>query len=100
MILALWIAVGVLAAGLAFTAFALAGAIRRVDELRREVEAAAPPRGPDPGLPIGSHAPTFDAERFDGGTLRTADLAGRRSLIVFADPSCASWRTNMVCHLR
>jgi hypothetical protein len=90
--IALWIAVALLAVGLVFTALALAGAVRRIDELRREVTALVIPDAiehPDSGLGVGSPAPRFEADRMDGGRFASSELEGRRHLVVFADPGCA-----------
>ncbi len=91
--IALWIAVAVLASGLVFTALALAGAVRRIDELRREMNALVAPAAvvehPASGLAVGTAAPAFQADRADGGRFTSSDLDGRRHLVVFADPGCA-----------
>jgi AhpC/TSA family len=90
-----WIAVVVLALGVGFLGLVLAGAVRRLDELRREVEElrrapAIPPDlvHPGGGLPVGSAAPSFDATLEGGGTFSSSDLRGSPHLVVFADPTC------------
>jgi hypothetical protein len=91
---ALWIAVVVLGALVAFLGLALAGVIRRLDELRRSVEevrradAASPDVELSAGLPVGSAAPSFRAPREGGGRFASSDLGGSLHLVLFADPSC------------
>jgi len=90
----LWIAVAVLILGVGFLGLALAGVVRRLDELRREVEglrrAQLIPPDVDPagGLPVGSAAPTFEAAHEGGGRFSSSDLRGSPHLVVFADPTC------------
>jgi AhpC/TSA family len=97
-VIALWIAVVVVGAGVLFLAFALAGSVRRLDELRREVAAladgASPMAGmiehPPAGLPVGTPAPPFGGPGPDGGTFASSALRGRRHLVVFAETGCAA----------
>ena len=91
----LWIALVVVILAMAFLGLALAGAVRRLDELRREVEDLrredAVPSDltyPSAGLPVGAAAPSFDAPREAGGRFSSSDLGGSAHLVVFADPSC------------
>jgi hypothetical protein len=94
---ALWIAVAVLGVGIVFTALALAGAVRRIDELRKEMNALASATSeiehPASGLPVGSSAPAFEADRLDGERFASSELEGRKHLVVFAEPGCAA------CHV-
>ena len=96
--IALWIAVVVVGVGVLFLAFALAGSVRRLDELRREVEAlareampmTAMAEHPAAGLPVGSAAPPFEGTGPDGEAVGSAALRGRRHLVVFAETGCAA----------
>jgi hypothetical protein len=92
---ALWILVIAAFLVVAFLGLALAGVVRRLDELRTEVEQIRLEQGElaeaahvEGGLPVGSAAPAFEAPLEGGGTLSSASLAGAAHLIVFADPTC------------
>lgn len=96
--IALWIAVIVVGAGVVFLSFALGGSVRRLDELRREVAAlaadTAPMTGlmehPAAGLAVGTPAPTLDGAGPRGETVASAATRGRRHLVVFAETGCAA----------
>lgn len=93
----LWIAVCVSFVVVVFLALTLAGAVRRLDELRREVEELRREQvlvsgvdHPEGGLPVGAAAPSFEATLEGGGRFSSADLRGSTHLVVFADPSCSA----------
>jgi hypothetical protein len=82
-----------LVAIVAFLGLALAGLVRTVDGLLRRVaalEASAPVPHPAAGLLMGAPAPAFEAKTARGTSFRSATLAGRRHVIVLADPGCES----------
>jgi hypothetical protein len=94
-IVALWIGLGVCAAGLVFLGLVVAGQLRAMDDLRRRVEtsrAIATDAGVL-GLQIGATAPAFDGRRHDGSRFASESLAGRRHLVVLADADCAACET-------
>ncbi len=92
---ALWIVAVVSLLAAAFLGLALAGVVRRLDELRREVDdlrreqvVLAEAAHVEGGLPVGSTAPSFDAPLERGGRFSSSDLNGSAHLVVFADPTC------------
>jgi hypothetical protein len=96
---ALWVVVAALTAGLVFLTLVLAGAVRRLDDLRREVQATnALVAGLTPaetehvasGLPVGVPAPAFEARRLDGAPFSSSIMAGSRHLVAFVDPGCVA----------
>jgi hypothetical protein len=93
----LWVVAVAAILTVVFLGLVLAGVVRRLDELRREVEdlrrtqvALADVEHPEGGLPIGSAVPSFDAELETGGRFSSSDMKGARHLIVFADPTCTA----------
>ena len=96
MIVALWIGLGVCAAGLVFLGLVVAGQLRAMDDLRRRVEHSSDAGAIDAGvlgLSIGATAPAFEGRRRDGSRFASESLAGRRHLVVVADPDCAACAT-------
>lgn len=94
---ALWILVIAAFLVVAFLGLALAGVVRRLDELRKEVDdirreqvVLADAAHIEGGLPVGASAPAFEAPLESGGTLSSSALIGAAHLIVFADPTCES----------
>jgi hypothetical protein len=93
----LWIAAGLSILIVAFLALVLAGVVRRLEELRGEVEelrrtqiVASDVDHPEGGLAVGAAAPSFEAALEGGGHLSSSDLEGTTHLVVFADPSCTA----------
>jgi len=93
----LWIAAVAAILTVVFLGLVLAGVVRRLDELRREVEelrrtqvALADVEHPEGGLPIGSAVPSFDAELETGGRFSSSNMKGSMHLVVFADPTCTA----------
>jgi peroxiredoxin len=93
----LWIVVFASILAVAFLGLVLAGAVRRLEELRDEVEDLRRAQvivsdldHPAGGLPVGSAAPKFEAPLEGGGRFSSSDLRGSLHLVVFADPSCAA----------
>jgi len=72
--------------------------VRRLDELRGEVEALAAEASPmagtidhrAAGLPVGTPAPVFDGAGPRGETFGSGAVRGRRHLVVFAESGCAA----------
>jgi hypothetical protein len=94
MTVVLWVVVGVLTAAVIFLALALMGATKTVDRLRRDLDAGAD-AGADVvhhemGLRVGSPAPPVAGVDAQGQASDTADLSGRRHVVVFADPGCGA----------
>lgn len=83
------IVLGLVSAGLAFQWFELheeVVGLRADMETARKAAAAVPP-----GPPVGTVAPTFDAETLAGGRISLAELhADTPALLVFASPWCGS----------
>jgi hypothetical protein len=94
MTVALWLGFVLVAGGLIFLAFVLAGALRAMDDLRARLDAinagGARPDHVATGLVVGEPAPPFKGADIDGRPFSSASLAGARHLIAFADPDCAA----------
>jgi hypothetical protein len=95
MIVALWIGLAICAAGLVFLGLVVAGQLRAMDDLRGRIErsSTAVTDAVALGLPIGAPAPAFEGRRRDGSRFDSESLAGRRHLVVLADPGCRACET-------
>jgi hypothetical protein len=86
-----WVVVAVLAAAVVWLGLALAALVRQHATLTARVEALEDVSAPVPlgdGLQVGRQVPPWSITTPEGDTVTAASLAGRRHLLVFADPDC------------
>jgi hypothetical protein len=87
-----WIAIGVLAAGVLWLGFALAGAVRELSVVRERVSALEDETGPvhlADGLPVGAAAPSWRLTARGGGAeVPSETMRGVRHVVLFADADC------------
>ena len=86
-----WIVVVVIVATLVWLGLALAGLLREHAALRArvdELESRLSPLALEDPLPVGRTSPDWSITTPEGDVVTAASLAGRRHLLVFADPDC------------
>ena len=91
MTLAGWAVVAVLASVIVWLGLALIGAVRELAALRARVDALEGSDAPvhlDGGLAVGAAAPAWSISTPEGDAATSAQLRGRRHLLVFADADC------------
>jgi hypothetical protein len=86
-----WAVTAVLVVGLVWLGLAMAGLMRAHAALRarvEELEGRAVHATLAEGLPLGRQAPPWSIETSAGDVVTSESVAGRRHLLVFADPDC------------